>query len=50
MTRFSLSRYMLDNTVNQGKGHLREKDDAAFASVIEALTYQPPVVRSAIRK
>ncbi len=40
----------VDNTASQGKGKVKEKDASAFAAVIEALTYQAPVTRAAMKK
>eukprot|EP01035_Chromulina_nebulosa_P018217 gene18217-23883_t len=39
-----------DNTVSQGKGEFREKDTEKFASAVEALTYQSPVTRAALKR
>lgn len=38
--------YMIDDTTSQGKGKVKESDAEKFATVIEALTYQPPVTRT----
>ena len=39
-----------DDTTSMGKQTCREKDDSSFSVAIEALTYQSPVTRDAIRK
>jgi len=39
-----------DDTVSMGKDKIKESDSSAFAVAIEALTYQSPVTRAAIRK
>ncbi len=41
---------VVDDTISQGKGKIKEKDASAFAVAIEALTYQSPVTKAAIRK
>lgn len=42
--------YIRDGTVSMGKDKIKESDGSAFARAIEALTYQSPVTRAAIRK
>jgi len=42
--------FITDDTVSMGKGKIKESDSSAFAVAIEALTYQSPVTRAAIRK
>jgi len=38
--------YHVDNTANNGKGTIRERNESAFALAIDALTYTSPVSRS----
>lgn len=39
-----------DNTVSQGKGEIKVRNESSFAQAVEALTYQSPVTRAAIRR
>mmetsp|Transcript_1349 Transcript_1349/g.1433 ORF Transcript_1349/g.1433 Transcript_1349/m.1433 type:complete len:136 (+) Transcript_1349:136-543(+) len=39
-----------DDTTSQGKGKIKESKDENFAKAIEALTYQAPVTRAAVKK
>jgi len=39
-----------DDTTSMGKNQVKEKDETAFSVAIDALTYQSPVTRDAIRK
>lgn len=40
----------IDNTISQGKGEFRERNVTAFANAVEALTYQSPVTRAALKR
>jgi hypothetical protein len=40
----------IDNTSSDGKGEIKERNESRFASAVEALTYQSPVTRAALKK
>ncbi len=42
--------FLTDDTTSQGKGKIKESKDENFAKAIEALTYQAPVTRAAVKK
>jgi len=39
-----------DNTAADGKGEFRERNETKFANAVEALTYQSPVTRAALKR
>ena len=45
-----MSVTVIDGVTNVQKGQIKEKKESQFAMAIDALTYQSPVTRSAIRK
>ena len=47
---FTVCIFHADDTTSMGKQTCREKDETSFSVAIEALTYQSPVTRDAIRK
>ncbi len=40
----------IDNTFSDGKGEIRERNQTNFALAVEALTYQSPVTRAALKR